>query len=105
MRFSALLVLPLLAFSVLPSYAQYGTPGVDARQERQQERIVRGVQSGELTRQEERRLERQQNRMQRMENRAKADGVVTPQERHRLQKAQNHNSRAIYRAKHNGRVR
>ena len=61
------------------------TPGVDARQERQQNRIAEGVASGQLTPRETARLERGEARIERMEQRAKADGVVTPKERKRLQ--------------------
>jgi hypothetical protein len=81
------------------------TPGVDARQERQQNRIAEGIASGQLTPRETARLERGEARIDRMEQKAKADGVVTPKERARLGAAQNHESRAIARQKHDAQRR
>ena len=81
------------------------TPGVDAREARQQGRIADGVASGELTPREAARLERGEARINRMEQRAKADGVVTPKERAKLQGALNRESRAIARQKHDGQRR
>ena len=84
-----------------PALAQNAaTPGIDQRQANQERRIDQGVASGELTRREARRLERQQHRIDRAENRAKADGVVTADERRALRHRQNHASRHIYRQKH-----
>lgn len=80
--------------------AQTATPGIDARQERQQQRIEQGVASGELNQREAARLNRQQDRIERMEERAKADGVVTNQERRQLNRAQNRASRHIAKEKH-----
>jgi hypothetical protein len=96
----ALLVSLITAAAAVPVYAQTATPGVDARQERQQQRIDQGVASGELNRREAGRLERQQDRIQGMEDKAKADGVVTKQERRAIQGAQNRTSRNIAREKH-----
>lgn len=81
------------------------TPGVNHRQHRQQRRIGQGARSGELTRREFLRLEREQSQIQRKEFRAKADGEVTRRERARLQRELNQSSRHIYRAKHNDRDR
>lgn len=76
------------------------TPGIDQRQANQEQRIDRGVGSGQLTEREANRLSRQQNKIDRMENRAKSDGVVTDKERARLHGAQNRASRNILREKH-----
>lgn len=81
------------------------TPGVNARQGRQQNRIYGGVASGELTRRETLRLGREQYQIARMEWRARRDGDVTARERARLHRELNQSSRHIYRAKHNGRDR
>ncbi|HZS11958.1 MAG TPA: hypothetical protein VFA38_06890 [Nitrospirales bacterium] len=81
------------------------TPGVDAREARQQGRIADGVASGQLTPREAARLERGEARIDRMEQRAKADGVVTPKERAKLQGALNRESRAIARQKHDAQRR
>lgn len=95
----AFLISLITAAAAAPVYAQTATPGVDARQERQQQRIDQGVASGELNRREAGRLERQQDRIQGMENKAKADGVVTKQERRQLNRSQDRTSRNIAREK------
>ena len=97
----ALLIgLIMAATAVVPVYAQTATPGVDARQERQQQRIDQGVASGELNQREAGRLDRQQDRIQGMEEKAKADGQVTKQEQRQLNRAQNRASRHIAKEKH-----
>lgn len=83
----------------LASFAQT-TPGVDRRERHQQRRIRQGVRSGELTRREARRLERQQAVTHAEEAAAKADGKVTKRERRHLQRRENRTSRHIYRQKH-----
>jgi len=95
--FAALIVMtaPVLA----------GTPRLDARQENQRERIVNGVESGELTARETRRLAAGQVHVNRVERRAKADGVVTARERAHLQHEANQQSRRIHRQKHDGQKR
>lgn len=72
-------------------------PEVDQRQARQQQRIQRGLRSGDLAPQEARRLQRQQREIRRMERRAIADGVVTPREQYEINQAQNQASRSIRR--------
>lgn len=81
------------------------TPGITRRQHRQQHRIRQGVRSGELTRGEFRRLEKEQAEIQEDKKEAKADGTVTKDERKELRHEQNVASRRIYRAKHNNRDR
>lgn len=73
---------------------------VNHRSHRQQERIHQGVKSGELTKQEAVRLEKQEHHIKQMEKRAEADGKLSPRERHRLEEAQNHESKMIYHQKH-----
>ncbi len=90
----------LAAAIALPALAQ-STPGIDAREARQQVRIEQGINSGQLTPGEAARLERGQQRVHNMEARAKADGVVTARERARIGQAQDVQSRKIYRKKHN----
>lgn len=82
-----------------------GTPGLDGREHHQAQRIRHGVQSGELTRPEARRLVRGEARLHRNEARAKADGIVTSRERARLQHEANVESRRIYRQKHDAQAR
>ncbi len=94
-----------LLLGSLPALAQSTyDPKIDAREQRQQERIQQGVQSGQLTPREANHLEAQQGRIQAREDRLKADGNLTPAERARLTREQNHASRNIYRKKHNERT-
>ncbi|MBI2380491.1 MAG: hypothetical protein HYV16_07035 [Gammaproteobacteria bacterium] len=98
-----LITLSTLVFALaFGSAAQAGanTPRVDERQENQERRIEQGVDSGELTRREERRLERGQDKVERIEDRAKADGRVTKRERVRLDQAQDVQSKRIAKQKH-----
>lgn len=81
------------------SSAGTGTQRIDHRQAKQQNRIEQGIQSGQLTEREVRRLEAQQNRIRLAEEKAKA--VVTRRERAQLTRRQNKASRNIYRKKHN----
>jgi hypothetical protein len=81
------------------------TPRIDAREAKQEQRIDQGIASGELTKREARRMNRQQNAIDGAENKAKADGVVTARERKRLSQAQNAGSRHIYRQKHDAQDR
>ena len=81
------------------------TPGIDKRQANQEKRIDQGIASGELTKRETRRLEREQSAINRAEDKAKADGVVTAKERHRLHHAQNKASRDVKRQKHDAQQR
>jgi hypothetical protein len=104
-RTAALLMLGFTALGALAQTAASApspaaTPGIDQRQAHQEKRIDQGVASGQLTRREAHRLDRQQNLIDRAENRAKADGVVTKQERQRLHAAQDTASQRIARQKH-----
>jgi hypothetical protein len=82
-----------------------GAGVIDNREDRQQERIAEGVESGQLTARETARLERGEARIDRHVQRAESDGVVTPRERARLTRQQNRMSRQIYRQKHDGQTR
>jgi hypothetical protein len=74
---------------------------VDRRQARQWERIADGIDSGELSRGEAKRLMRSQRRIARMENRFERDGYLSPHERRKLERALDRTSKKIKRAKHN----
>ena len=95
-----------LMIAALPgiAFAQAGdttsTKRIDKRQENQQQRIDKGVQSGQLTDKEAKRLEKGQARVQKMEDKAMADGKVTKKERKRIEKAQDRESKKIARQKH-----
>ncbi|MEM8906460.1 MAG: hypothetical protein AAGD05_01335 [Bacteroidota bacterium] len=90
----------LLGFA-FSTQAQTATPKVVDRQVTQQKRIQQGVRSGELSKKETVRLQKQQRHINRSKKRAKADGVVTKKERAQLHRKQNRASKNVYRAKHN----
>lgn len=92
-----------LAALALPAFA--GTPGIDARERNQRERIAAGVRSGELTRPETRRLVHGEIRLHRHERVARADGIVTRAERLRLARHADRMSARIYRQKHDRQAR
>lgn len=99
------LVAALLATAAAGTFAQAAapaasTPGVDARQQRQEARIQQGAASGALTGREQRRLHREQRAIGHAEDKAKADGVVTGGERAKLHHMQNQASRDIRHQKH-----
>jgi hypothetical protein len=76
------------------------TPGLDKRQQNQEQRIENGVNSGQLNQREANRLEHAGDRLEANEAKAKADGKVTAKERARLQHEANANSARIARQKH-----
>jgi hypothetical protein len=80
------------------------TPRITHRQIKQQARIKHGVQSGELTKPEILRLEKEQAKIQHDKKEAKSDGKVTPTERRHIKKEQNKASRDIKRLKNNNRT-
>jgi hypothetical protein len=95
-----LLVAGGAAMAQTPAPVAPSTPRVDQRQENQQQRIDKGVASGQLTPREAARMDRQQGRVASSEALAKSDGVVTKKERARLAHQQNKTSRHIRHQKH-----
>jgi hypothetical protein len=95
-----LALLSALASAQAPAASTPATPRVDARQAQQEKRIEQGQASGQLTKNEARRLKREQRHIAKAERHAKADGVVTPAERKRLDAMQDQASRDISRQKH-----
>lgn len=79
------------------------TPGINAREQRQQNRVANGIKNGSLTPGETSRIERNEAKIRRDEARAKADGVVTGREKAKINRELNHTSREIHRDKTNGR--
>lgn len=73
---------------------------VEARAERQQQRIANGVASGALTPKETARLERQEAKVSKDIVKAEADGKITKKEATKIQKEQNRESRRIHKQKH-----
>jgi len=76
---------------------------VDRRQDRQWSRIQNGVDSGDLSRREARRLLKQQDRIDRLEQRFERDGYYSPREKRKMERVLDRASRKIRRAKHNDR--
>ena len=82
------------------AYAEAETPVIDQRQANQEQRIDKGIASGQLNEREANRLNKQQGHINKMEDRAKSDGVMTKKERARIGAAQNRASRHLAREKH-----
>ncbi|MDM8537084.1 hypothetical protein QUF70_10045 [Desulfobacterales bacterium HSG17] len=80
------------------------TAKVNKRQNRQADRIYKGIRKGNITRHEFKSLMREQARIEKAEKRAKRDGRITKREREKLEIMQNRASDSIYEYKHNGRV-
>ena len=74
---------------------------VDHRQTNQWRRISEGIDSGELSRHEAKRLLRNQKRLARMERRFERDGYYSPRERRKMERALDRASHRIKRAKNN----
>lgn len=90
----------LVATVTLPAFAQTSSPGVDQREQRQQQRIRQGVHSGQLTPKEAARLEAEQARIRNEEAAMKTDGKLDPVERRKLQRDLDRSSRHIAKEKH-----
>jgi hypothetical protein len=74
-------------------------PGVNERQANQTGRIVQGVQSGELTRDEAQELRTERRDIRELEQGYKSDGALTRDERQDLHQQLNQQSREIYEEK------
>ncbi len=88
----------LLAFSI-QAFGQ-STPQADARAKNQQARIKEGVKSGELTKHETIKLQKEQATIHAEKKTAMSDGNVTKAERAKLHHDQNKSSKHIARQKH-----
>jgi hypothetical protein len=80
-------------------------PGVNQRQANQTARIVQGVKSGELTRDEAQELRTERRDIRELEQTYKSDGSLTRDERKDLHQELNQQSREIYEEKHDGEER
>lgn len=99
-RIALTVVLSSLVAGTALAQGTPSTPRIDARQERQAERIDKGVESGQLNKREAARMEKGQARVQKMEDRAAADGKMTKGERRRIEHAQDTQSARIAKQKH-----
>jgi hypothetical protein len=100
MRWTAVAASAVLVGFIGVSSVQAGE--IVNREQRQQERIGQGVQSGELTAKETQRLEREQGKIEADRQKALEDGKMTKKERARLHQEQDRASRHIYKQKHDG---
>jgi len=103
----ALLTLAVAAFvASVPMFAQSAAPAPGTagnRHYNQQQRIANGVQSGQLTAGETKRLESREANVNRevRSDRAADGGKLTAQQRRQVNRQQNRVSRSIYADKHN----
>jgi len=83
--------------------AHYGNHEVGQRRENQQQRIARGIKSGQLTAGETTKLENQERNINKKvaADRAANGGKLTPGEKAQINKEQNQASKNIYNKKHN----
>lgn len=98
---SLLLTVGLFSNTVL---ANTNSPYIDKKQQNQKQRIVNGVESGQLTGREAWRLGKQQGRIYHREQRLKSDGNFTARERAVIHRDLLRSSKSIYRQKHDGQV-
>ena len=105
-RFPHLLLASTLLLSGVAMAQDTATPpqpGADTphaghkREKKQQARIHEGVDKGQLTPQEAKRLKREQRVIDRQQDKAKADGVVTEKEHKRINRMQDAASKDIAR--------
>jgi uncharacterized protein YycO len=92
-KYVAYIVAALILVSFTTNYAQTKTPKVTKKQVNQQKRINEGIKSGELTKKEVVKLQRNQVKFQRKKKMAKADRVVAKKERANLNRLPNRNSK------------
>jgi len=85
--------------------AQSNKRAIKKTQIKQQKRIKQGVKSGDLTKRETVKLQKQQVNIQRTKKRAKSDGVVSRSERRKLKSKQALASKNIAVKKNNRRKR
>ncbi|HKP86624.1 MAG TPA: hypothetical protein VJZ26_11035, partial [Blastocatellia bacterium] len=95
-----LTIMFVFGLSITSMAQSTGTPVINKRERRQQTRIRRGVRSGELTKREAARLEKEQAETHAQEAAARADGKVTGKERRHLRHRELRTSRHVYRQKH-----
>ena len=111
----AIIVAGTLGLTTLTQARDYGHAGaygrstpqhriedrVDRRQAKQWDRINNGIDSGDLSRREAKRLLKNQRKIARMEHRFERDGYYSPRERRIMERALDRASHRIKRAKHN----
>lgn len=86
------------------AFADTNSPYIDKKQNNQKQRIVNGVESGQLTGKEVWRLGKQQARIHHREQRLKSDGQFTGRERAVIHRDLFRSSKNIYKQKHDAQV-
>lgn len=94
-----------LTTSLLFTCSHSFAASINERQAKQEERIAKGIISGELNRRETTNLVLQQRDIARKEERFRSDGTLTRRERANLHYSLNKSSNHIYNKKHNNRGR
>jgi hypothetical protein len=86
-------------------HERHAQHSVDAREHRQQGRVAQGVSSGQLTRDEAKKLRTQQRDIRAEEKQYRSDGKFTKEERKDVQRDLNQASKDIYKEKHDAETR
>jgi hypothetical protein len=96
----------LCLLTAVPAYAHYDKHGgIWDRLERQQSRIEQGIDSGELTRKEAKRLKKQQRKVRWLFREFRDDGHLSKHERRKLNQKLDRISSNIWEFKHNHKTR
>jgi polyhydroxyalkanoate synthesis regulator phasin len=93
------IILGLLLSGTLCAPLFAGNP-IDQREQNQKARIRQGVKSGELTRNEARRLLREEAKIRAKENKARSNGQISKKEARKLNRSLDKANRDIFRQKH-----
>ena len=109
MRITRLICLAIAASALTGQWAAADNPkfphNVNQRQQHQQERVRKGVQSGELTRKEARGIANQRRDIKDLEREYRSDGTLTKRERADLDRRLDDASGDILRQKHDAQDR
>jgi hypothetical protein len=89
-----------LAFAAAAANSALADPRINARQHNQHERIEQGGRSGQLTKEERKKLAAEQRAIRKEERLYKSDGKLTKEERQDLKQDLNAASKNIYNEKH-----
>lgn len=87
-----------------PATRPHNAASETGRDVEQQKRIEQGLQSGQLTSGEARKLEAGESRIDKTEQRDLRNGSLSASERAQIQREQNRESKAVYNQKHNART-
>lgn len=94
----------IVAFAA-PVFADPKSRGVDRREHRQKQRIMQGLKSGQLTKDEAKGLMQEQREIRAKEQEMKSDGTFTKEERKELHQDLNEASQNISQEKHDAETR